>query len=316
LNTYVILLRREAMNIEKVCVVGLGTMGSQIAVVFGKAGLTTIVVETEKDQLDQGMGRIESFLAREIKKGKIGDEDKEAVLGKLVTHTDVSAGASEADFVVEAVFEDMDVKKQIFAELDQACGPDVILATNTSTLSITEIAAATKRPELCVGTHFLIPAALTPLVEMVRGLVTSDETVKITQELLKKCGKDAVVVADSPAFVINRLYVPLINDAFYTLAEGVASAEEIDKSCQRGLGMPLGPLKAAIHCTASSVTSTYRLHSWSSLFVPAVSGGRQARVFMSINWTVGPITESALIVAGTVTRPTLNRHTLSPGPYP
>jgi 3-hydroxybutyryl-CoA dehydrogenase len=245
LNTYVILLRREAMNIEKVCVVGLGTMGSQIAVVFGKAGLTTIVVETEKDQLDQGMGRIESFLAREIKKGKIGDEDKEAVLGKLVTHTDVSAGASEADFVVEAVFEDMDVKKQIFAELDQACGPDVILATNTSTLSITEIAAATKRPELCVGTHFLIPAALTPLVEMVRGLVTSDETVKITQELLKKCGKDAVVVADSPAFVINRLYVPLINDAFYTLAEGVASAEEIDKSCQRGLGMPLGPLKAA-----------------------------------------------------------------------
>lgn len=233
------------MKIEKICVVGLGTMGSQIAVVFGKAGLTTIVVETEKDQLDQGMGRIEGFLDRQIKKGKIGDKDKEAVLGKLVPHTDVSAGASQADFVVEAVFEDMDVKKQIFAELDQACGPDVILATNTSTLSITEIAAATKRPELCVGTHFLIPAALTPLVEMVRGLVTSDETVKITQELLKKCGKDAVVVTDSPAFVINRLYVPFINDAFYTLAEGVASAEEIDKSCQRGLGMPLGPLAAA-----------------------------------------------------------------------
>lgn len=233
------------MTIEKICVVGLGTMGSQIAVVFGKAGLTTIVVETEKDQLDQGMGRIESFLAREIKKGKIDDNEKEAVLSRLVPHTDVSAGAKEADFVVEAVFEDMEIKKQIFAELDQACGPDVILATNTSTLSITEIAAATKRPELCVGTHFLIPAALTPLVEMVRGLVTSDETVKITQELLKKCGKDAVVVADSPAFVINRLYVPLINDAFYTLAEGVASAEEIDKSCERGLGMPLGPLRAA-----------------------------------------------------------------------
>jgi len=233
------------MKIEKICVVGLGTMGSQIAVVFGKAGLTTIVVETEKDYLDQGMGRIEGFLDRQIKKGKIGDKDKEAVLSKLIPHTDVSAGASEADFVVEAVFEDMDVKKQIFAELDQACGPDVILATNTSTLSITEIAAATKRPELCVGTHFLIPAALTPLVEMVRGLVTSDETVKITQELLKKCGKDAVVVTDSPAFVVNRLYVPFINDAFYTLAEGVASAEEIDKSCERGLGMPLGPLAAA-----------------------------------------------------------------------
>lgn len=233
------------MSIEKICVVGLGTMGSQIAVVFAQAGLTTIVVETDKDLLDQGMGRVESFLARQIKKGKMSDGDKEAALGKLVSHTDVSAGASEADFVVEAVFEDMEAKKQLFAELDQACRPDVILATNTSTLSITEIAAATKRPELCVGTHFLIPAALTPLVEMVRGLVTSDETLKITQELLKKCGKDAVVVADSPAFVINRLYVPLINDAFYTLAEGVATAEEIDKSCERGLGMPLGPLRAA-----------------------------------------------------------------------
>lgn len=233
------------MKIEKVCLVGLGTMGSQIAVVFGKAGLTTLVVETNQDLLDQGMGRIEVFLDRQIKKNKISNKDKEAVLGNLVPHVGVSAGARDADFVVEAVFEDMEIKKQLFVELDQTCRPEVILATNTSTLSITEIAAATKRPGLCVGTHFLIPAALTPLVEMVRGLATSDETVKVTQELLEKCGKDSVVVADSPAFVVNRLYVPFINDAINTLAEGVATAEEIDKSCQKGLGMPLGPLAAA-----------------------------------------------------------------------
>jgi len=232
------------MKIEKVCVVGLGTMGSQIAVVFAKAGFTTIVVETDQGLLDKGMERVEGFLARQAKKGKISEDDRKAAMDKLVPQVGVAA-AKDADFVVEAVFESMEVKKDVFRELDKVCAPEVILATNTSTLSITEIAAATGRPEKCVGTHFLIPAALTPLVEMVRGLVTSEETLKNTRELLEKCGKDTVVVADSPAFVINRLYIPLINDAFYTLAEGVATAEEIDKSCQKGLGHPLGPLAAA-----------------------------------------------------------------------
>ena len=232
------------MNIEKVCVVGLGTMGSQIAVVFAKAGLATIVVEADQDLLDQGMERIKSFLARRVKKGKLSEEDSKAALEKLVPKVGIAESAGEAEFVVAAVFENMEVKKQAFIELDRVCAPGVILATNTSTLSITEIAAATNRPELCVGTHFLIPAALTPLVEMVRGLVTSEEAVKTTQDLLKRCGKDTVVVADSAAFVINRLYIPLLNEAFYTLAEGVATAEEIDKSCEKGLGMPLGPLAA------------------------------------------------------------------------
>jgi 3-hydroxybutyryl-CoA dehydrogenase len=233
------------MKIEKVCVVGLGTMGSQISVVFAKAGVPTNIVEVDQARLDQGMERIQGFLGRQVKKGKISDSDKEAVLGRMNQHTELSAGAGEAEFVVEAVFEDMEVKKQVFANLDQVCGPEAILATNTSTLSITEIAAATKRPERCIGTHFLIPAALTPLVEIVRGLVTSDETLKTTEDLLKRCGKETVVVADSPAFVINRLYIPLLNEAFFTLGEGVASAEEIDKACTRGLGMPLGPLAAS-----------------------------------------------------------------------
>ncbi|MEW5945924.1 MAG: 3-hydroxyacyl-CoA dehydrogenase NAD-binding domain-containing protein [bacterium] len=233
------------MEIKKVCVVGAGTMGSQIAVVFAGAGFETIVVEAGQGLLDAGMERIRNFLDGRARKGKLSEEDAAAALSRLTPRVGVSAGAGDADFVVEAVFEDMEVKKQVFAQLDQVCRPGVILATNTSTLSITGIASATKRAERCIGTHFLIPAALTPLVEMVRGLATSDDTVKETEELLKKCGKDTVVVADSPAFVINRLYIPLINDAFFTLGEGVASAEEIDRSCRKGLGMPLGPLAAA-----------------------------------------------------------------------
>jgi len=238
-------LKGKAMKIEKVCVVGLGTMGAQIAVVFAKGGIATNLVEQDKSLLDNGMERIHGFLNKQAKKGKITDSDKEAALASMIPHTELSAGAGEAEFVVEAVFENMEVKKKVFAELDQVCPPEAILATNTSTLSVTEIAAATKRPERCIGTHFLIPAALTPLVEVVRGLATSDETLKTTQELLKKCGKDNVVVADSPAFVINRLYIPLLNEAFFTLGEGVASAEEIDKACTMGLGMPLGPLAAS-----------------------------------------------------------------------
>ncbi len=233
------------MRIEKVCVVGLGSMGSQISVVFARAGLTTLITEIDEEQLDQGFTRINSFLEKQLQRKKINLKDKEAILGKLVPRVGVSAGAAEADFVVEAVFEDMSLKKQVFAELDQVCGPNVILATNTSTLSITEIAAATKKPGRCIGTHFLIPAALTSLVEVIRGHVTTDETLAITQEFLARCAKDTVVVADSPAFVINRLYLPLINEAFFALSEGIASAEEIDKSCQSGLGMPLGPLAAA-----------------------------------------------------------------------
>jgi 3-hydroxybutyryl-CoA dehydrogenase len=152
---------------------------------------------------------------------------------------------SQADLVIEAVYEDIDLKKAVFKELDAASPQEAILASNTSTLWIAEIAAATKRPEKCIGTHFLIPAALTPLVEVVRGPETSDESHETVIHFLKKCGKDTVTVADSPGFVINRLYLPLVNEAFFALETGLASAEEIDKSCTKGLGFPLGPLAAA-----------------------------------------------------------------------
>lgn len=233
------------MKGEKICVVGLGTMGFQIAVVFARAGFETQVVEVDQERLDQGMERIRNFLGKQVKKGKISDSEMEAVLGRLVPQLNLAAGVSGADFIVEAVYEDMELKKQVFVELDRVCSPEAVLATNTSTLSITGIAAATKRPERCIGTHFLIPAALTPLVEVVRGEVTSEEAVRRTVEFLKRCGKDTVVVNDSPAFVINRLYIPLLNEAFFALSERVASAEEIDKACEKGLGMPLGPLAAA-----------------------------------------------------------------------
>lgn len=233
------------MKGEKICVVGLGTMGFQIAVVFARAGFETQAVEVDQERLDQGMERIRNFLGKQVKKGKISDSEMEAVLGRLVPQLNLAAGVSGADFIVEAVYEDMELKKQVFVELDRVCSPEAVLATNTSTLSITGIAAATKRPERCIGTHFLIPAALTPLVEVVRGEVTSEEAVRRTVEFLNRCGKDTVVVNDSPAFVINRLYIQLLNEAFFALSEGVASAEEIDKACEKGLGMPLGPLAAA-----------------------------------------------------------------------
>lgn len=233
------------MKTEKICVVGLGTMGSQIAVVFALGGFETKVVETDSECLDMGIERVKKFMASRVKKGKLDESDMEAALGRIKGHVGIESGAKGAGFVVEAVFEDMETKKKIFVKLDEVCDPGTILASNTSTLSVTELGAATNRPDKVIGTHFLIPAALTPLVEVVRGHVTSDESLETTRKILAQCGKDIVVSNDSPAFIINRLYIPLLNEAFFALSEGVADAEEIDKACEKGLGMPLGPLKAS-----------------------------------------------------------------------
>lgn len=233
------------MEVKKVCVVGLGTMGSQIAVVFARAGINTAAVELDQERLAAGMERIKTFLGKQAAKGRLKPEECAATLAKLEPAAGIGAGAHDADFVVEAVFEDMAAKKKVFAELDQVCRSEVMLASNTSTLSVTELAAATRRPARCLGAHFLIPAALTPIVELVRGLGTAEETLQFATELLKKCGKGVVISNDSPAFIINRLYIPLLNEAFFALGEGVATAEEIDRACEKGLGLPLGPLAAA-----------------------------------------------------------------------
>ena len=233
------------MKIKKVCVIGMGTMGSQIGIVCARGGYETTMLDMAPEQVERGMKGIQGFLKAQEKKGKIDKKTKNSILSIITTGTDVPKGVKDADLVIEAVYEDIEVKKDTFRKMDEAGPEHAILASNTSTLWIAEIAAATNRPEKCIGTHFLIPAALTPLVEVVRGPVTSDETHDTVIDFLGKCGKETVTVADSPGFVINRLYLPMVNEAFFALETGLASAEDIDRSCTQGLGYPLGPLAAA-----------------------------------------------------------------------
>ena len=233
------------MEIKKVGVVGMGTMGSQIGIVCARGGFQTIMADLSEELIKKGLSAIRSFLASQVKKGKMKSEEMDRVLSLISTTPDLAKAFSDVALVIEAVFEDIGVKKELFKKMDGLCPREAILASNTSTLSITEMGAVTARPEKCIGTHFLIPAALTPLVELVRGLETSDETHKTVTDCLTRCGKETVTVSDSPGFVINRLYLPMVNEAFYVLENSLASAEEIDRSCVRGLSFPLGPLAAA-----------------------------------------------------------------------
>jgi len=233
------------MSIKHVAVMGMGTMGSQIGITCARGGYDTTMVDMSADSVARGMDAIQGFLAGQEKKGKIDPDAGKEILSRLSTTTDMAKGVARADLIIEAVFEDIDVKKEVFAALDQVSPSDAILASNTSTLWIAEIAAATHRPDRCIGTHFLIPAALTPLVEIVRGPDTSDQTHQMVIEFVGTCGKETVTVADSPGFVINRLYLPMVNEAFFALETGLASAADIDRSCKKGLGFPLGPLAAA-----------------------------------------------------------------------
>ncbi len=223
----------------------MGTMGSQIGIVCAKGGYETTMLDMAPEQVERGMENIQGFLKGQEKKGKMDQKAREKILSLVTTGTDIGDVVSDADLVIEAVHEDIEIKKDVFKKMDEASPGHTILASNTSTLWVAEIAAATNRPEQCIGTHFLIPAALTPLVEVVRGPETSDETHNTVIDFLGKCGKETVTVADSPGFVINRLYLPMVNEAFFALETSLASAEEIDRSCTKGLGFPLGPLAAA-----------------------------------------------------------------------
>jgi 3-hydroxybutyryl-CoA dehydrogenase len=233
------------MEIKRVGIVGMGTMGTQIGLVSARGGYQTLMVDISKEQIEKGWNQIKSFLDAQIKKAKLGQDNREKILSFIKTSTDLEEALSDVQLVIEAVFENIEVKKEVFKRLDAICPRETILSSNTSTLNISELGAATKRPERCIGTHFLIPAALTPLVEVVRSPETSDQTHHMTVDFLTRCGKETVTVADSPGFVINRLYLPMVNEAFFALESSLASAEEIDRSCVRGLGFPLGPLAAA-----------------------------------------------------------------------
>jgi 3-hydroxybutyryl-CoA dehydrogenase len=226
---------------QKIFVVGAGTMGSGIAQVFAENGFEVVVRDIDMKFVERGLGVIESNLKRNVEKGKITEEKKNEVLSRIRGTVDIEE-AKEADFVIEAAVENMEIKKEIFRELDNVCRKEVILATNTSSLSITEIASSTQRPEKVIGMHFFNPVPVTKLVEVIKGMKTSDETFNTVKELAQKLGKTPVEVNEAPGFVVNRILIPMINEAIGVLADGVASAEDIDEAMKLGANHPIGPL--------------------------------------------------------------------------
>jgi len=231
-------------DIHKVAVLGAGTMGNGIAHVFARCGFQVILRDVEQRLLDRGMGTIEKNLDREIKKGKVAESERPTILGRLLPTTELGAIAA-ADFCVEAVPESAELKARVLKEADAALRPGVILATNTSSISITQLAAGTSRPEHFVGMHFMNPVPVMALVEVVRGLATSDETFQSTLALCERLGKKPVAVNDSPGFVSNRVLMPLINEAIFTVMEGVATPEAVDTVLKLGMNHPMGPLELA-----------------------------------------------------------------------
>jgi 3-hydroxybutyryl-CoA dehydrogenase len=229
---------------ERVAVIGAGQMGNGIAHVFAQSGFDVTMIDVSADALAKGTSTIAGNLDRQIKKGTLQASDKDAILSRVATNQSLSA-ASGASLVVEAATENRDLKFKIFGELDAIASPDAILATNTSSISITEIAARTKRPAQVIGMHFMNPVPVMQLVEVIRGLATSDATTQRVLELSKAVGKTPVEVQDYPGFVANRILMPMINEAVYCLMEGVGTPEAIDTVMKLGMNHPMGPLALA-----------------------------------------------------------------------
>ncbi len=231
------------MEIKTIGVLGAGVMGNGIAQVAAQAGINVILRDIEDRFVEGGIKNIDKFLAKSVEKGKMTAEQKSAVMGRIKGTTKME-DLKDVDFIVEVVIEVMDVKKKVFAELDELTRKEVILSSNTSSMSITEIATATKRPDKVVGMHFFNPVPLMRLVEIVRGYATSNETVAITADLTKKLGKESVEVkVDVPAFIVNRLMIPHFIEAMKLLEQGVATKEDIDKAAKLGLNYPMGPFE-------------------------------------------------------------------------
>jgi 3-hydroxybutyryl-CoA dehydrogenase len=231
------------MEIKTIGVLGAGTMGNGIAQVAAQAGFNVIMRDIEDRFVQGGIKNIDKFLAKSVEKGKMTADQKNAVMGRIKGTTKLE-DMKACDFIVEAVLEVMDLKKEVFKALDEMCAPEVILSTNTSSMSITEIATATKRPDKVAGMHFFNPVPLMRLVEVVRGHFTSDATVATCMDVVKKLGKEGVEVKkDVPAFIVNRLMIPHFIEAMVLLEEGVASKEDIDKAAKLGLNYPMGPFE-------------------------------------------------------------------------
>jgi len=232
------------MDIQTIGIIGAGTMGNGIAHTAARSGFKVILHDIAESFLDRAVSTIAKNLEREVAKGRITANDKNAVLSRISAVTQNSA-LSEADFVIEAVIEDIETKLRVFEGMDRIARPDVILASNTSSISITKIASKTKRPDKVIGMHFMNPVPVMPLVEVVRGIATSDETYQMTKELAESLGKTAVEVNDFPGFVSNRVLMPMINEAVYCVMEGVGTAEAIDSVMKLGMNHPMGPLALA-----------------------------------------------------------------------
>lgn len=233
------------MQVNKVSVIGAGTMGNGIAHVFAQSGYDVTLIDVKQEQLDKATATIDKNLARMVKKEKISESDKEATMSRISTATDINTGAKEANLVVEAVNEQFELKKKIFQQLDEVTSDDTILASNTSSISITKIAAVTFRPEKVIGMHFFNPVPVMKLVEVVNGLDTAKEVTEQITKLSENLGKSPVPVNDYPGFVSNRVLMPMINEAIFAVYEGVAEPEHVDEVMKLGMAHPMGPLRLA-----------------------------------------------------------------------
>jgi 3-hydroxybutyryl-CoA dehydrogenase len=230
--------------IKSIGVVGAGTMGNGIAQVAARAGFAVIMCDLADEFLKRGLTTIDKSLQRDVDKQRLSPEEKQEVLSRIKTTTEMG-DLGEADFVVEAVIEELAAKSALFSELDRIARPDVILASNTSSISITKLAAVTSRPDRFIGMHFMNPVPVMKLVEIIRGIATSDEAFATTRELTEQMGKTPVEVNDAPGFVSNRVLMPMINEAIFALYEGVGSREAIDQIMKLGMNHPMGPLQLA-----------------------------------------------------------------------
>lgn len=230
--------------VKTIMVIGAGQMGAGIAQVCAASGYVVMLHDANREALEKGIQGIEARLLKNVEKGRLSETEKNATLARLTKATNLSA-AKDADLVIEAIIENMEVKTAVFKELDEMTPPHTILASNTSSLPITEIAAVTKRPDRVIGMHFMNPVPVMQLVEVIRGLQTSDETFEVISETAKALNKTAVLVNDFPGFVSNRILMPMINEAIYTVYEGVATPEAVDSVMKLGMNHPMGPLTLA-----------------------------------------------------------------------
>ncbi|MCW3135726.1 MAG: 3-hydroxyacyl-CoA dehydrogenase family protein [Canidatus Methanoxibalbensis ujae] len=274
-------MRGAAGEIRKVCVVGFGVMGRGIVQICAQSGYETSVVARREESLREGIAAVEDVLRKLVKKGRIDEDDVGAALSRIHTTTSIEEGAKDADIVIEAVYEDISVKKEVFEELDNICPPHTILGSNTSTISIAMLGAVTKRPDKVIGVHFMNPPPVIPAVEIVRSLKTSEETVRRTIEFVRSLGKETVTVKDSPGFVTSRMMVLMLNEAVKIAESNIASVEDIDKVIRLSFGWPMGPFQLldliGVDVVANALNAIYEETGWER-FKPAVTMVQMARV--------------------------------------